>query len=221
MTQRVEKTIAFLEECFAGGSWFKAHPQDGAYRLEHSIRVANICREIAAKEGMDEELAVIAGLLHDIAYGVMDTSEGYDWSNHGRDGARIARPFLESLELEAQAVEDICYAIAIHVDDKADFEGRRCPFTETVGDADNIDRFDAWRIYESVRYQAKLEEKTLSEKLEWLNQRLTSLEKLSEWNFSTPTATAMWKDKVEFQQQYFGRLLAQMELSTLPKEDEL
>lgn len=100
MTERVQKTLAFLEECFEGGSWFSKHPEDMRYRLEHSIRVANLCREIAAKEGMDEEAAVIAGLLHDIAYGVMDTSEGYDWKNHGRDGARIARPFLESLGLD-------------------------------------------------------------------------------------------------------------------------
>lgn len=221
MTERVQKTITFLKECFAGGSWFKAHPQDGAYRLDHSIRVANLCGQIAGQEGMDKEAAVIAGLLHDIAYGVMDTDQGYDWSGHGRDGARIARPFLETLGLPEQTVNDICYAIAIHVDDRADFEGRRCPFTETVGDADNIDRFDAFRIYESVRYQARLEEKSLPEKLDWLRQRLTRLDKLAEWNLATPTATAMWRDKIGFQRQFFERLLVQMEHSTLPEEELL
>lgn len=214
MTERVEKTLSFLTDYFEGGRWFKDHPKDKAYRLDHSIRVANLCREIARKEGMDQEAAVIAGLLHDLAYG-MDTPEGYNWKDHGRDGARIARPFLESLDLDGETVEDICYAIAIHVDDQADFEGRRTPFTETVGDADNIDRFDAWRIYESVRYQACLEEKTLPEKLEWLGERLRYLEKLSKIDFATPAATALWKDHVEFQRQFFGRLLAQMEHSTL------
>ena len=214
MTEWVEKTLSFLTDYFEGGRWFKDHPKDKAYRLDHSIRVANLCREIARKEGMDQEAAVIAGLLHDLAYG-MDTPEGYNWKDHGRDGARIARPFLESLDLDGETVEDICYAIAIHVDDQADFEGRRTPFTETVGDADNIDRFDAWRIYESVRYQACLEEKTLPEKLEWLGERLRYLEKLSKIDFATPAATALWKDHVEFQRQFFGRLLAQMEHSTL------
>lgn len=221
MTNRIEKTLAFLRECFESGQWFQKNPVDKAYRFDHSIRVANICRKIASEEGMDEEQAVIAGLLHDVAYGVMDTSEGYDWSNHGRDGARIARPFLKTLGFEDQTVEDICYSIAIHVDDKADFEGRRCPFTETVGDADNIDRFDAWRIYESVRYQAKLEEKTIEEKLGWLDQRLAGLEKLREMSFGTPTATAMWLDKVEFQRQFFERLKAQMEHSILFEEEHL
>lgn len=219
MTERVRKTRAFLEDHFANGRWFKEHPSDKTYRLEHSIRVANICREIALKEGMDEETAMIAGLLHDVAYG-MDTPEGYDWKNHGRDGAKIARPFLVELGLDEQTVNDICYAIAIHVDDKADFEGRRIPFTETIGDADNIDRFDAYRIYESVRYQARLEEHTLPEKLEWLRGRLARLEQLGKMKFATPAATAMWQDKLEFQTQFFSRLLTQMEASSLAEEME-
>lgn len=219
MTERVRKTLDFLTDYFEKGKWFAENPKDRTYRIDHSVRVANICREIAEKEGMDREAAVIAGLLHDVAYG-LDTPKGYDWKNHGRDGARIARPFLESLKLDGQVVEDICYAIAIHVDDKADFEGRRTPFTETVGDADNIDRFDAYRIYESVRYQARLEERDHIERINWLRDRLTYLDKLSKIDFATPTATAMWKDKVGFQQQYFTRLLEQMENSTLSKEDE-
>lgn len=218
MTERVQKTLSFLTDYFEGGRWFKDHPKDKTYRMEHSIRVANICREIACKEGMNEEAAVIAGLLHDLAYG-MDTPEGYEWKNHGRDGARIARTFLESLEMDEQTLEDICYAIAIHVDDRADFEGRRIPFTETVGDADNIDRFDAYRIYESVRYQACLEERSYLERLEWLRERLAYLDKLSRIDFATPTATVLWKEKVEFQQQFFGRLLAQMEHSILSEEE--
>jgi len=219
MSDRIRKTYAFLKETLECTDWFKANPVDGSYRFDHSIRVANICREIAVKEGMDVETAVIAGLLHDVGYG-QDFPADYDWNNHGRDGARIARPFLQTLGLPEETVNDICYAIAIHVDDRADFEGRRTPFTETVGDADNIDRFDAWRIYESVRYQAVLEEKTLSEKLVWLRERLGRLEKLGSINFATAAATALWHDKVEFQKQFFGRLQTQMELSRLPEETE-
>lgn len=219
MTERVQKTLTFLNEQFDACRYFKEHPSEKNYRREHSIRVARICAYIAQAEGMDEEAAMIAGLLHDIGYG-QDFPADYDWKSHGRDGAGIARPFLATLSLDAQTVEDICYAIAIHVDDKADFEGRRIPFTETIGDADNIDRFDAWRIYESVRYQACLEEKDLPEKLEWIQERLERLEKLSKLEFATQTATSMWRDKVAFQAQFFGRLLEQMELSCLPEEME-
>lgn len=215
MTDREQKTLAFLKERFGACGYFREHPADGAYRLEHSIRVAQLCREIAAAEGMDPEAAYIAGLLHDVAYG-MDFPEGYDWKNHGRDGAKIARPFLETLGLNGQTVEDICYGIAIHVDDKADFEGRRIPFTETVGDADNIDRFDVFRIYDNLRFK-NFYEMPLEERLSWLYGLLPQLEKLGNMDFATPAATALWRDKVEFQMRFFGRLLAQMEAGCLPE----
>ena len=219
MTERVQKTLTFLNEQFDACRYFKEHPSEKNYRREHSVRVARICAQIAQAEGMDEEAATIAGLLHDVGYG-QDFPADYEWKNHGRDGAKIARPFLKTLDLPEELVNDICYAIAIHVDDRADFEGRRTPFTESAGDADNIDRFDAWRIYETVRYQACLEEKALPEKLKWIQERLGYLEKLSRIEFSTSAATAMWRDKVEFQTQFFDRLLAQMELSCLPEETE-
>ena len=98
MSDRIQRTYAFLKECFENVQWFKANPTDKAYRFDHSVRVANICRAIARNEGMDEEMAVIAGLLHDVGYG-QDFPADYDWSDHGRDGARIARPFLETLDL--------------------------------------------------------------------------------------------------------------------------
>lgn len=219
MTERVKKTLNFLREQFEAPAYFRQNPSQKNYRFEHSVRVANIAAQIARAEGLNEETMTLAGLLHDVGYG-QDFPDDYDWNDHGRDGARIARPFLESLGLDKETVNDICFAIAIHVDDKADFEGCRCPFTETIGDADNIDRFDVYRIYESVRYQAKPEEHTLSEKLDWLRQRLESLERLGNMRFATPTATAMWQDKVEYQKGFFSRMLKQMEASRLPEEME-
>lgn len=218
MTERVRKTQDFLRQQFEQAAYFRENPADKAYRWDHSIRVANIGTEIAGAEGMDEEAMTVACLLHDVGYGT-DFPEEYDWKNHGRDGARIARPFLETLGLTEETVNDICYAIAIHVDDKADFEGRRCPFTETVGDADNIDRFDTYRIYEAVRYQ-NFAELDLDSRLKWLRERLAQLKKLAGMEFSTPTATALWRDKVSFQIQFFERLLAQMERSRLLEEKE-
>lgn len=68
--------------------------------------------------------AVMAGLLHDIAYcEEMKTRE--DWGNHGRRSAAMDRPCLESLKLTSDAINEICYGIAIHVDDQADFEWER------------------------------------------------------------------------------------------------
>lgn len=133
--EMITKVEAFLRDTFAASSYLQANPADRDYRLEHSYRVANIAKAIAEAEGFDVTDAVIAGLLHDIAYcEEMVTRE--DWVNHGRRSAAIARPFLVNLGLQPDAVNEICYGIAIHVDDKADFEWQRTPFCETVGDAD-------------------------------------------------------------------------------------
>lgn len=219
MTDREKKTLEFLRGYFAKSAVFAADPGAGRYRLEHSIRVANLCRKIAVAEGLDSEAAVIAGLLHDVAYGA-DVPEGYDWKDHGRDSARIARHFLRSLGLDGETVNDICYAIAIHVDDKADFAGRRTPFTETVGDADNIDRFGPYRIYEAVRDQLRMEERPFEERLAWLRSRLVHLEELRGMPCGTKTATELWQDRVDFQMRCFHRLMQQMEESELSEELE-
>ena len=117
----IKKTEKFLSETFASSKYLQNNPADRDYRIEHSYRVANIAKNIANAEGFNETYAVIAGLLHDISYcEEMITRE--DRLNHGRRSAQIARPFLESLGLPTDAVNEICYGIAIHVDDHADFE---------------------------------------------------------------------------------------------------
>ena len=63
--------------------------------------------------------------------------------------------------------------------DRADFSWERTAFCETVGDADNIDRFDAYRIYETLQYQ-KFSEVSLEEKQEIVASTLARLEKLRE-----------------------------------------
>lgn len=103
------------------------------YRYEHSLRVASIALDIAKKEGLDEDRCYIGALLHDLGYSVpYDNPKEY--VNHGRIGAKLARPFLESLGYSEEEVNEICYGIAIHVDDKADFEGKRTALAVTIGD---------------------------------------------------------------------------------------
>lgn len=208
----IEKTEAFLKETFAASAYMQAHPADCAYRIEHSYRVANIAKRIAASEGMDETYAVIAGLLHDIAYCEEWKSED-EWKNHGRRSAAIARPFLESLDLSADAVNEICYGIAIHVDDKADFEWTRTPFCETVGDADNIDRFDAYRIYEGLQNN-KFSEMPLESKKERVASVIGQIERLKEMPLGTQTAKALWLERLDYYLSFYRRLEAQLDSST-------
>ena len=211
-TEMIGKTEAFLKDTFAASGCLQANPADRDYRLEHSYRVANIARAIAEAEGFDVTCAVIGGLLHDISYcEEMVTRE--DRLNHGRRSAAIARPFLESLGLSENAVNEICYGIAIHVDDEADFEWERTPFCETVGDADNIDRFDVYRIYESLQW-IQFSEMPLAEKQERVEGIIDKLTRLKEMNLGTATAKELWIERLNYQLGFYEKLKAQLDNST-------
>ena len=212
-TEMITKTEKFLKDTFAASSYLQANPTDRDYRLEHSYRVANIARTIAEAEGFDVTYAVIGGLLHDIAYcEEMKTYE--DRMNHGRRSAAIARPFLESLGLCADAVNEICYGIAIHVDDEADFHWERTPFCETIGDADNIDRFDAYRIYETLEY-LKFSEMSLTDKREKVASTIDRLTGYKEMKLGTATAKSLWIQRLDYYIGFYEKLKAQLDSSSV------
>ena len=133
--------------------------------------------------------------------------------NHGRRSATIARPFLESLGLSADAVNEICYGIAIHVDDEADFQWERTPFCETVGDADNIDRFDAYRIYETLEY-LKFSKMNLADKQEKVVSTIEKLNRFKEMKLGTATAKNLWIQRLDYYIGFYEKLKAQLDNST-------
>ena len=65
--------------------------EDGYYRYTHSLRVAGICRKIAQAEGLDEEMLVLGGMLHDIGYVACKTKA--EFTDHGLKSAEIAGEF--------------------------------------------------------------------------------------------------------------------------------
>ena len=211
-TEMITKTEAFLKETFAASTYLQNNPTERDYRLEHSYRVANIAKAIAEAEGFVVTYAVIAGLLHDISYcEEMVTRE--DRMNHGRRSAAIARPFLKSLGLPADAVNEICYGIAIHVDDEADFLWERTPFCETVGDADNIDRFDAYRIYETLEYLS-FSKMNLDDKREKVGSTIEKLNRFKEMKLGTATAKNLWIQRLDYYIGFYAKLKAQLDNST-------
>ena len=211
MTERIARTEVFLREKLKESPYFAEHPEAGAYRLEHSFRVARIGAAIARKEGMDEELMTIACLLHDVSYcrAMLDQDS---WKEHGRASARIARSFLESLGLEPAAVGEMCYGIAIHVDDAADFPGERTAFAVTVQDADNIDRFDAYRLYETLESMS-FSKLSLAEKTAHVERTRQRLEEYRDMPFATAAATELWRERIGFYRDFYRRLGAQFSAS--------
>ena len=133
--------------------------------------------------------------------------------NHGRRSAAIARPFLERLGLSADAVNEICYGIAIHVDVEADFEWERTPFCETVGDADNIDRFDAYRIYETLEY-LKFSKMSLVDKQEKVTSTIDRLTKYKEMKLGTATAKNFWIQRLDYYIGFYEKLKTQLDSSS-------
>ncbi len=207
----IQKTEAFLREQFAGCAYFREHPADGEYRLQHSYRAAHAAREIARREGLDEEGLVIGGLLHDVGYSQLFRTEN-GWQEHGRISARLARPFLEQLGMAPEQVQEICYGIAIHVDGKADFPGEETAFALSIGDADDVDRFDAYRIYDAMEY-ADFRSLKIEDKRRWLRKKLDWVGRTLEKRFGTETARQMIAERLLYQRQYYEKVLEQMERS--------
>ena len=210
MDHELEKrTEAFLKQKL-DGSRPDASPEAMTYRLEHSYRVADIGRQIARREGFDETEITIACLLHDVSYCERFGENG--WQEHGRRAAQIARPFLETLGLPEDRIGEICFGIAIHVDDKADFPGERTPFALTVGDADNIDRFDVYRIHETLCREGFLE-KEYDEKLAYVEKRLVRLRELKQMPMGTRSAEEIWRERLSFYIAFYEKLAAQLRCS--------
>ncbi len=206
----IRKTEEFLNRKFDAAIYLNAHPKEKAYRIEHSYRVANIGKQIALGEGFDESEMVMACLLHDISYCEKFGENG--WKEHGRRSAQIARPFLKELGLSEGRIDDICYGIAIHVDDEAGFAGQRTPFALSVGDADNIDRFDVFRIHETLCNDRFLE-MGYEEKREYSEKRLSKLRELSNVPMGTKSAERLWAERLSFYISFYEKLADQLKNS--------
>jgi uncharacterized protein len=170
--------------------------------------VAGIGKRIAREEGLDEEALIIGGLLHDIGYVECNCKEDHDV--HGRISARIAREFLTSINYNPEKTETVCYGIKIHTEPVEDYERKPTVFEDSIADADNIDRFDAYRLYLALDYN-KLENMTPDQMIETSNQTIERYERYVKSEFATSTATAMWREIIGLQLDYYKRLKTQME----------
>lgn len=94
----------------------------------HLYGVAQFCVLIALKRGEDEELATMAGMLHDIY-----TYTYMDYEDHARKGSVLAEEILTSLKITTKEETNIiCDAILTH-SKKRKLHGS---FNELLKDAD-------------------------------------------------------------------------------------
>lgn len=124
----------------------------------HLYGVAQACAMIALKRGENVELAVIAGMLHDIySYSTMDVAD------HARRSAVMAKDILCRLGIFSEPeMEMICGAIYCH----SDKDVVHTPFVEVLIDADVMQHclynplLDA-AGHEKVRFEALKKEFSL------------------------------------------------------------
>ena len=206
-----EKALEFLKQKYSESAYFQRKPWSMEYRINHSIRTANIGRLIAKEEGMNEEALAIGCLLHDISY-ALDFSSKEEMINHGRTSAKMVRPFLKELGYSDELIHNICFGIAIHVDEKADFEGTINPFSYSIVASDHIDRYDTYRIYDNMEH-VHFDKLPIEEQIAYVTKTLKQLKKAKMINFMTNTANELWQDKIAFQIKYFNRLLKQLQNS--------
>lgn len=210
--ERLKKIIAFAE---AQRDLAIAENPDYAprlkYRWQHTLRVTQYGKMLAEKENADPEQVLAACLLHDIAK-LRDRSRDVD---HGRVGAKMVRPFLAEIGYTEAKRENICYAIATHVDGKADFEHPHSVEAMVVSDADKIDRFSGYRIFFGLR-EALLDEYEAF--ILAVRKQLARLGKAQQKVLiQTKSGKELFDEQISTQIAYLERFIADYEKTVLPK----
>ena len=208
-TERLQKIAEFVlarrAKTEAGNH--KEHTAfDYDYRWRHTLRVVQYGKQIAEAEGANIELTMAACLLHDISK-FDDVEYGKE---HGRVSARIARPFLVTLGYTPEHVNNICFSIAAHVDDKAGFEYPITIESKIVSDADNVDRFGAYRLLLQFKDHTEKYE-TLVEKAK--NRLLTLKKYRSENIMGTPTGERLFNRQLDLQISFLEHLVEDSKLT--------
>lgn len=204
------QALDFLRERFLSSDAMDAAAR--SYRFRHTLRVAELGRRIARAEGLSEDALVVGCLLHDLAYSEVMPDEAA-WRGHGRRSATLARPFVETLALPDADREALLFGIAIHVDDVSGFPGERSPLACSIGDCDNLDRFDVYRVYEQLE---RVGFSTLDADAQraFVAKAQAHLRHCENAPVSTATARALWQDRLAFQNEFYRRLSAQLALET-------
>jgi len=112
---------------------------DPAHDFSHILRVYRNARIIGQEEGADMQVLLLAALLHDVG-----SEKKHEHGEPEGQGKKAVEALLESIGLEAQARENVQYAVEVHRFSKgivpATLEAR------ILQDADRLDAIGAMGI---------------------------------------------------------------------------
>lgn len=191
--------------------------EDGYYRYTHSLRVAEIGRQIARAEGLDEEMLILGCLLHDIGY--VACKSKLDYADHGLKSAEIAAEFLREQGYDAAKAESICYGIRVHTQEDAEHSRVATVLEDSIADADNIDRFDAWRFSRNLCWDG-LDKLRIRQIKNLALTRVQRMQELRSLRFATETGRKLWNEKLNLWTDFYSRLGNQMDI-TLSWDNEI
>ena len=179
---------------------------DMTYRYEHSMRVALWGKRIAEAEGWEVEPLLIACLLHDVGYPLIERME--DWNKHPQYSAEVAEMFLKKIGYCEESIVTICQAIRIH-DAWNDVPEDATAFELSVRDADDLDRFDVMRICMIGR--SDIGENSASELVEICENRLQMLQDWQDRICGTAAATKFWTGELQMRREFYENLKQEMQ----------
>lgn len=185
---------------------------DAEYRWQHTLRVTHFGRVIAEAEGADVELVIAACLLHDSEW-FSDLNTTGESHAHGRFAAGKIRPFLTQIGYTTEQVDNICYSVAVHVDGQAGYEHDHTLEAMVVSDADNMDRFGAYRVLlwciGSMNDYAALIDKLSARVRRLQDYRARQI-------LETATGNRLFNQQLDLQIDFFQKLIAEHSITRLP-----
>jgi uncharacterized protein len=207
----IQRTEQYLKQKFNQSEYLKINTKEYLYRLDHTMRVRYWGQYIAQRSDLNEEALVVGCLLHDISY-VEEMKNGSAHVNHGRRSAEICEQFVKSLDFSTDVKNDILYGIQIHVDGKPNknMNWHNSTFAESISDADNLDRYDVYRIYDSLQYD-KFSDKLNSDKIKYYQDQILRIRKNKSASLATTTATNEFHKELNFSEKFYERMLEQMQ----------
>ncbi len=123
-----------------------------SHAWDHTLRVYRLCERIGSREGADMAVVLPAAYLHDIGRAGQDASKGAVC--HAREGARIARSFIDAMPVSSDRKENIIHCIETHR-----FRNNRGPKTleaMVLFDADKLDAIGAIGIARAYLFAGEI-----------------------------------------------------------------
>lgn len=191
------ESLALIREAenFARGFF----EREGTHGFSHVKRVLNLCMHIGKQEGADLEVLALAALLHDVARPL--ESRGII-EDHAREGARIAREFLEKRGYPK--VGEVVHAIETHR-----FSKKKPPKTleaKILSDADKLDAIGAIGVARVFMYSGE-HGRSMEYSLKHFEEKILKLKDL----MHTETARKMALERHRFTAKFVERIRREIE----------